>query len=394
VNQASNRQLIDDTERWFQGRGLPYASPHDAKPLVLFSRAIPLLVLTLMAEAITLLFSDAYDGATLWGVFLLAVLALMVLLILVRGGRPRRTWRLPAWLAGIVTIAFVFGPSAIVLAFEGSDSLVINLLFVNIGVLVVAILLEYYNILPIVRHEIDEIRTGQRQMLAPMRQVLPILLLAVLFLFMTAEVWQVAHDATPLGFTIVVVSLLLLSAAVVAARAQDALAGAATFTNWEQIHEVAESTAAPDLPLAGDPPEPPDLSFDSVGRGEVRLLLFVTMTVQLFIVAAMVTVVLATVGALVVRQESIVQWTKLEDADWDPIVALTIAGNEYPITVETLLMAALLGVFAAMQFAVSVMTDSALQSTYFGGFYDDAREVFAVRARYTQYLSEQDGARE
>ncbi|MBG7604853.1 MAG: hypothetical protein IZT58_09475 [Actinobacteria bacterium] len=386
--------MIDDTERWFQGRGLPYASPHDANPLVLFSRAIPLLVLTLVAEAITLLFSDAYDGAMLWGVFLLAVLALVVLLILVRGGRPRRTWRLPAWLAGIVTIAFVFGPSAIVLAFEGRDSLVVNLLFVNVGVLVVAMLLEYYNILPIVRHEIDEIRTGQRQMLAPMRQVLPILLLAVLFLFMTAEVWQVAHDATPLGFTIVVVSLLVLSAAVVAARAQDALAGAATFTNWEQIHEVAESTAAPDLPLAGDPPEPPDLSSDSVGRGEVRLLLFVTMTVQLFIVAAMVTVVLATVGALVVRQESIVQWTKLEDADWDPIVALTIAGNEYPITKETLLMAALLGVFAAMQFAVSIMTAAALQTTYFAGVHDDAREVFAVRARYTQYLSEQGGARE
>jgi hypothetical protein len=72
---------------------------------------------------------------------------------------------------------------------------------------------------------------------------------------------------------------------------------------------------------------------------------------------------LATVGALVVRRESIVQWTKLEDADWDPIVALTIAGNEYPITVETLLMAALLGVFAAMQFAVSIMTDAALQTT-------------------------------
>ena len=53
-----------------------------------------------------------------------------------------------------------------------------------------------------------------------------------------------------------------------------------------------------------------------------------------------------------------------------------------------------LGVFAAMQFAVSVMTDSALQSTYFAGIHDDARELFAVRARYTQYLSEQDGASE
>jgi len=122
---------------------------------------------------------------------------------------------------------------------RGRQNLVVGLLAVNACVLVVAMLLEHYNILPIVRHEI---RTGQRQMLAPVRQVLPILLLAVFFMFMTAEGWQVAHDATPLDFTIVVVSLPVLSATVVAARAQDALAGAATFMSWKQVHAIPVRT--------------------------------------------------------------------------------------------------------------------------------------------------------
>ena len=53
----------------------------------------------------------------------------------------------------------------------------------------------------------------------------------------------------------------------------------------------------------------------------------------------------------------------------------------------TMLMSILLGVFAAMQFAASIMTDAELQKVYFKGVYDDAREVLAVRARYREYLS-------
>jgi hypothetical protein len=386
MQEDDRRQLIDDTERWFERRGLPYASQHDGRPLVLFNRAIPLLVLVLVAEAIALLFSDDYEGSMLYGVFLLTAAGLLLLVILVMGGRPRRTWRLPAWLAWIAGAAFGLGPAAIALVFEGGDGLVVGLLATNVVVFVLVMLGEYYNIIPIIRREVHEIRTGQRQMLAPMRQVMPIMLLLVFFLFMTAEVWQIAHDATPLGFTVVVVALIAFSAAFVASRAQDALAGVSTFTSWNQIDEVAEATTAPDLPLPDDLPEPPDLT-DTIGQGEVKLLLSVTMAVQLVLVAIVVTLALTAVGALVVRRETILQWTRLEDADWNPIVALTIAGNEYAITAETLLMATLLGVFSAMQFAVSIFTDAELQKTYFAGVRDDAREVLAVRARYTQFLS-------
>jgi hypothetical protein len=215
--------LIDDTERWFERRGLPYASLHDGRPLVLFKRAIPLLVL--VAEAITLLFRGDYEGLMLYGMFVFTATGLLLLLILVMGGRPRRTWRLPAWLGWIAAAAFVLGPAAIALVFHGGDGVVVGLLATNVVVFVLVMLGEYYNIIPIIRHEVHEIRTGQRQMLAPMRQVMPIMLLLVFFLFMTAEVWQIAHDATPLGFTVVLVAPIAFSAAFVASRAQDALAG-------------------------------------------------------------------------------------------------------------------------------------------------------------------------
>ena len=105
------------------------------------------------------------------------------------------------------------------------------------------------------------------------------------------------------------------------------------------------------------------------------------------VVATIVTLVLALVGMLLVRRETIEQWTELQDSDWNPLVAVTVAGHEYPLTSETILMSILLGVFAAMQFAASIMTDAELQKVYFKGVYDDAREVLAVRARYREYLS-------
>ena len=89
-----------------------------------------------------------------------------------------------------------------------------------------------------------------------------------------------------------------------------------------------------------------------------------------------------------VRRETIVQWTVLDDADWDPLIAISLAGNEYPIATETVLMSALLGVFSALQFAVSIMTDTETQAQYFAGVREDAREVLAVRARYRRFLDE------
>ena len=52
----------------------------------------------------------------------------------------------------------------------------------------------------------------------------------------------------------------------------------------------------------------------------------------------------------------------------------------------------LLGVFSALQFAVSVMTDTEIQATYFAGVRQDARQVLAVRARYRSFLDQQDVA--
>ena len=186
-DQNTGRQMVDDSERWLQRRGVPVAEKRVTSPLALFGRVIPLLVIVLFAESNTLLARGVYRGWTLYGVFVLSLAGLVSLVVLAWNRRPRRTWHVPAWLAGLAIVAFVFGPAALGLTFEDRDALVVNLLAINVAALVASMLAEYCNITPVVRHEINEIRTGRRKMLAPLRQVLPIMLLTVLFLFEAAQ---------------------------------------------------------------------------------------------------------------------------------------------------------------------------------------------------------------
>lgn len=55
---------------------------------------------------------------------------------------------------------------------------------------------------------------------------------------MFSDYWEVAHDATPLGFFVVVVGLIGFAAAFVASRAQASLAGLSTFDSWHEIHQL------------------------------------------------------------------------------------------------------------------------------------------------------------
>jgi len=385
--ELTRGQFVDETERWFQRRGLPYTGTNDVSPFQLVNRVLPLLVLTLIAEVITMSLGGQYRGWTLLGVFLLAVTGMVLIGLLVSARRPRRTWNLPRWATVVVAALFVAGPAFMVLGVEHETRVVIALLLINIGVLVGASLAEYYNVLPIVRHEFAEIRSGQRKFFPPMRQVLPVLLIALLFLFMTAEIWQVSHDMTAFAYAIVIVALIGFSAGFVVAQIQDRLDRVAHFDSWDEVDEVARATTAPFLPLPDDRSDAPDLEADEVGEHEVSMFVFIVLTVQLVVVATVVAAALAVFGALVVRKETILQWTELEAADWDPIISIVVFSHEYALTKETVLMSGLLGVVAAMQFAISIMTDNDFADEHINGVKDDARELFAVRARYGRYLA-------
>jgi len=189
---------------------------------------------------------------------------------------------------------------------------------------------------------------------------------------MTAEIWQVSHDMTAFAYAVVITALIGFSAGFVVAQIGDRLDGVSHFDSWSVVDEVARSTNAPYLPLTDDPTEPPDIDADTVGRNEIGLFVFVVVTVQLVVVATVVATALALFGVLVVRRETILQWTELEATDWAPIASFSLFANEYALTKETVLMSELLGVAAAMQFAISIAGDSDFSTEHINGLKDDS----------------------
>jgi hypothetical protein len=59
-DEPSREQLVEETERWFRRRGLPYSGLHDVPPIVLFARVLPVLLVTLVAELMTMSLNGSY----------------------------------------------------------------------------------------------------------------------------------------------------------------------------------------------------------------------------------------------------------------------------------------------------------------------------------------------
>lgn len=83
-----------------------------------------------------------------------------------------------------------------------------------------------------------------------MARVLPLLLLFVTFVFLNAEMWQVANDFSPAAYAVVTVSIAAIAFAFVAVRLPIELDHLARFESWDEVCRIASGTdeRTPDRP--------------------------------------------------------------------------------------------------------------------------------------------------
>ncbi|MCQ3812142.1 MAG: hypothetical protein KTV68_16490, partial [Acidimicrobiia bacterium] len=226
-------------------------------------------------------------------------------------------------------------------------------------------------------------------------RILPLLLLFSAFLFLNAEVWQVAHDFSWPYYAIVLGVIGIVSLGSVAARIPSELVGLARFENWDQACDLVNGCNSPLAPAK--PPTgvavsqiPPLGRIDRVNLG---LLMFVAQAVRVVLVGLVIGVFYVAFGLLTVREATIVSWVASDAVD--PLARFGFLGHDLALTWELLGVAGFIAVLSALQFAVSTVTDS----TYREHFYDDmaheAREVLATRALYLaeirQLAEQEDG---
>ena len=386
--EASARQrLIDDTERWFVRRGLPHAIDDYSAREDIFTRIVPFLGLVFVVEMLTTVFGDRYEGWGQAGTLLLALAGVSAIVVAINMKRGRRPFALPNDITGYELALFVFVPPVLALVFDGSKDEAIVLVIINTALVGLAFVFAFFGVLPMVRYGVQQAWHRSRNIVQLLARVLPLLVLFVTFLFMNAEMWQVASDFTVFGYVTIVAAIGLFAFGFVAARAPREIGLLAQFDSWEQVHALADQSAAPDLPSAPDPDTEPRFELDRTDRRNVSLLLFVSYAVQVVLIGIIITAAMVGFGALAVREETILQWTVQTADQIDPLASFTIAGERYIVVWEHLAVAGFIGVFAMLQFSVSLLTDETFREEFYADVSTDIREVLAVQALYIQFLA-------
>ena len=380
------------TERWFIRRGVPHVI-HDYRASTdVFTRAVPFLALVFAAELFTS-FGDRFEGWAQFGVFCAGVAIALGAVAIVNRIRGRRLLQLPERVGGIELLAFVVVPPVLPALFSNDPwTDASSLALVNVGFLVVAYVVVSFGLLPMIvwagAYSFNQIAIIGRLV----GRILPLLLVFSAFLFLNAEVWQVAHDFPWSYYGIVMGVIVAIGLGSVAVRIPSELVGLARFENWEQACDLINGCDSPLAPARAPSNMavsdiPPLGQMDRVNLG---LLMFVAQAVRVVLVGLVIGVFYVAFGLLTVREATIVSWVASDGID--PVARFGLLGQELVLTWELFAVAGFIAVLSALQFAVSTITDK----TYREHFYDDmaheAREVLATRALYLAELSREADA--
>lgn len=370
---------IDATEWWFVRHGMPYAIPDYSAREDVWTRAWPFLVLVLFVELFTA-FGERFVGWAQALVFVGGVGVLVGAFVVVNLLRGRRWSRLPDDIGELELLAFLVVAPVITFAFTdrgwGGAAVMLG---VNVVLLGVTYIVTSYGLVPALRVGFLQAVRQLRTVAQLVARGLPLLLLITAFIFLNAEMWQVAQDFPPAYFVICVGLLVALAFAFLALRVPQEVRELARFATWEEACALVSETDAPiaaHLPeLSGTPPAP------EIGRVEavnIGLLLTISQAVQTLLVGVTAGAFYVVFGVLAVRRETILQWTTVDGID--PIVTVGFLGDEVVLTWEHLAVAGFVAAFSVLQFAVASVTDATYREEFYDEIVDDVRHVLAVRA--------------
>lgn len=374
-------------ERWFIRRGVPHVI-HDYRASTdVFTRAVPFLALVFLVE-IFASFGDRFDGWAQFGVFWAGAGIALGAVAAVNRLRGRRLFQLPDRVGAIELAVFVLVPPVLPALFsEDRLSDTAGLALINIALLVVAYVVVSFGLLPMLvwagAYSINQIALIGRLV----GRILPLLLVFSAFLFLNAEVWQVAHDFTWPFYAIVLGVFGLIAFGSVAVRVPSELVGLARFDNWEQACQLIDECESPlspatpptDLPVSAIPP------LDRMDRVNLGLLMFVAQAVRVLLVGVVIGAFYVGFGLLTVREATIVSWVASDGLD--PLTRFGLFGNELVLTWELLAVSGFIATLSALQFAVSTIVDKAYREHFYDDMANEAREVLATRALYLAELS-------
>lgn len=379
----------DRCERWFVRRGLPHLIDDYTATDDIFTRMAPFLAGVVFLEFF-LAFGDRWTGWSQAVAFLGGIAALVGGVVLVNRIRGRRSFQLPddigVWeLALYVALPIV--PTVIGSQGSAVDNAVSVVAF-NLVLLAVGYVVTSWALIPMMRWSFGQVRRQVTDVANLAMKSLPTLLIFSAFIFINAEMWQVANDFTLPLFGMVMLLLVGIGGIFIFVSVRRLTVDLARFSAWGDVRPRCANTPVEEIIPADDEPAPDTPPLVRRAEWNVNLLLFVAQGIQVLLVSLVITTFYVVFGLLTVREETLLQWTTVGELTYerDWAVDIAIFGTDLIFTRQLLLVALFIGMFSGLNFAVQVITDDTYREEFIADMTAEVRDALAVRAVYHRRL--------
>lgn len=378
---APSGQRANEVERWFIRRGVPHFIDEYAPTTDIWNRSVPVLFIAYLAGGLHAL--DLRDWT--WQENLTG--GLLVLAVLVGGAmlinriRRRPMLQMPE-VVGVPELAlFLIGPTVPSLVF-GQFGDAVQAVVEGAAVLLLIYLATSYAVVALFGWAVRRSAAQVSTLASLVARALPLLLLFTTFLFINAEVWQVAGTLTGIPYAATLAIFFALGALFVLSRVPGIMRGLSTFSSWDEVAAAVQSTPAATITLpSGGPVTVAPLSRRQ--RLNVGLVAVFSQAVQITLVAILLTLFFSLFGFLAIPEPTTAAWTGIEGVD--VLVSLHVSGRELVVTEPLLRVAGFLGAFTGMYFTVVLSTDSTYREEFADDVRPQIRQALAVRAAYLSH---------
>jgi hypothetical protein len=365
-------------EQWFVERGLPHFVERRDTVRGVWTRALPMLVIAYLVLGLNALDVRGWSWPRNVAAAVFVVFLLIVTWVVTNVMRRRPALERPREV-GVAEVAVLFVGPALPTALFGQWSDVLEEFVIAALLLAAVYVITSYGVVSIAgwasRRAVAQIALLGNLVV----RALPLLLLFTTFLFINAEVWQVAGSLHGVAFAAVLAVFFLFGAVFVLSRIPAALRGLAEFTSWGEIGELVAGTPAAELELPhGDGVDTPDLSTRQ--RLNIGLVSIFSQAMQITLVAAALAAFFVAFGFLAIPEPTAAAWTALDDVN--VLLTITLDGRRLVITEPLLRVAGFLGAFSGMYFTVVLTTDDSYRHEFAEDVGPDIRQALAARLAY------------
>ena len=373
-----------EIEHWFIRRGLPHFIDGYSAGTDIWTRSLPVLGIAYVAGGLNAL--DLYD----WSVARNLAAAALVLFVLVAGLvganvlRRRPAFSVPRKVGPAELGLFVLGPSLPALLL-GQPGDALQSILTGLGVLLVIYIVTSYGLVPMTKWSVTQLWEQLADLGHLVVKALPLLLLFVTFLFINAEVWQVAGNLDGLVYWLVLLLFFVIGASFVLSRVPTEVAEINRFDGWDDAANLARGVGAPVMTHVRTPAPDGEVAPLLTRRAwaNIVLVMLVTQGIQIMLVAVAMGGFLATFGFLAIDRSVVESWTGAPaDVLWEP----TLAGRPVLLSEQLLRVSGFLAAFTALYFTVYLVTDPTYRAQFRDEVVTDVRGALAARACYVDAL--------